>query len=87
MTVSHKKPFQLYLREEQMAALRHLARQRGVSMAELVRQSVDRFLEDTPLDEEPLWSLVGIGASGVGDLAQNHDGYLSTMEEEDNRAQ
>jgi len=85
MTVSHKKPFQLYLREEQMATLRHLARQRGVSMAELVRQSVDRFLEDTPWEEDPLWSLVGIGASGVGDLAQHHDAYLAQEEEGDNR--
>jgi len=85
MTVSHKKPFHLYLREEQVAALRHLARQRGASMAELVRQSVDRFLADTPVEDDPLWSLVGVGASGAGDLAQHHDAYLAREEERDNR--
>ncbi len=80
MAVSHKKPFQLYLREEQIEALRHLARKRGVSMAELVRQSVDHFLAEAPLEEEPLWDLVGIGASGVGDLSERHDFYLEKEE-------
>ena len=77
MAVSHKKPFQLYLREEQLTALRRLARQRNVSVAELVRQSVDQLLAETPLEEEPLWELVGIGASGAGDLAEKHDTYLA----------
>lgn len=85
MTVSHKKPFQLYLREEQVAALRHLARQRGASMSELVRQSVDQFLAETPVTEDLLWELVGVGASGVGDLAQHHDAYLAQEEERDNQ--
>ncbi len=85
MTISHKRPFQLYLREEQIETLRMLAGKRGVSMAELVRQSVDRFIVETPLEEEPLWELVGIGASGVGDLSKQHDAYLARLEEEDNQ--
>ncbi len=85
MAVAHKKPFQLYLREEQLEALRVLAKKRGASMAELVRQSVDRFLEETPLEEEPLWDLVGIGASGTDDLSERHDVYLMQEEERDNR--
>jgi len=68
-----------------MEALRRLAKKRGVSMAELVRQSVDRFLEETPLEEEPLWELVGIGASGQGDLAEHHDAYLAAEEAKDNQ--
>ena len=83
MAVAHKKPFQLYLREEQLEALRRLAQKRRVSMAELVRQSVDRLLEEAPLEDEPLWDLVGIGASGLGDLSERHDAYLVKEEMRD----
>jgi len=86
MSVSYKKAFQLYLREEQIEALRYLAKKREVSIAELVRQSVDHFLEETPLEEEPLWDIVGIGSSNVGDLAEHHDAYLAQEEERDNQA-
>ncbi|NOX63662.1 MAG: ribbon-helix-helix protein, CopG family [Chloroflexi bacterium] len=86
MSVSHKKPFQVYLYEEQLEALRLLSKKRGASIAELVRQSIDRFIEQAPLEEEPLWGIVGIGSSGIGDLSERHDVYLAEEEERDNRA-
>ena len=70
------KPVQVYLRQDQIEPLRAEAARRGVSLAELVRQGVDRLLEEAPVEEDPLWKIVGIMDSGVGDLAENHDKYL-----------
>jgi acetylglutamate synthase len=76
MSAVTKKPLQIYLRQEQLDALRALAKKRQLSMAELVRQAVDRLLDETPIQDDPLWSIVGIGNSELGDLAADHDRYL-----------
>jgi hypothetical protein len=73
------KPIQVYLRQDQIDPLRAEATRRGVSLAELVRQGVDRLLEEAPVEEDPLWKIVGIMDSGVGDLAENHDKYLTEI--------
>jgi hypothetical protein len=64
------------LREEQLQALKGMAQEQGVSVAQLVRQSIDRWLA---LEErrQALLSIVGIYASGVSDLSTNHDYYLA----------
>jgi hypothetical protein len=80
-----KKPIQVYLRPEQLGALRHLARKRKVSVAELVRQGVDRVLADVPPEEDPLWDLVDIAKSGPSDLAEKHDEYIAKWAREDHR--
>ena len=85
MSAITRKPLQIYLRQEQLDALRALAQRNQVSMAELVRQAVDRLLEETPIEDDPLWSIVGIGDSGLGDLAAGHDRYLEEIELVDNR--
>jgi intracellular sulfur oxidation DsrE/DsrF family protein len=73
------KPIQVYLRQDQIDPLRAEAKRRGVSLAELVRQGVDRLLEEAPVEEDPLWKIVGIMDSGVGDLAEKHDKYLTEI--------
>ena len=75
-TLTHR-PLQVYLRPEQLEALRFLARRRDVSIAELVRQGVDRLLAEVPADEDPLWGIVGQFDSGLGDLSEQHDTYLA----------
>ncbi len=81
MTVKlSKKPLQIYLRQDQLDVLRGLARRKGASMAELIRQAVDRLLWDIPVEEDPLMDIVGLGDSGLGDLAINHDHYLVESE-------
>ncbi len=36
-----------------------------------------------PLDkDDPFWQLVGAGAGGIGDVAENHDHYLAEGERE-----
>jgi hypothetical protein len=76
VSILTKKPLQVYLREEQLEALRNLAERRHVSLAELIRQSVDRLLDEIPAEEDPLWDIVGIFDSGHGNLAEKHDEYL-----------
>jgi hypothetical protein len=84
MAVVTKKPIQVYLRPEQLAALRGLARRRKVQVAELVRQGVDKLLAEVPADEDPLWRIVALGDSGLGDLAERHDEYIARFVREEN---
>ena len=69
---------QIQLTEKQTQALKEIAVRRGVSVAELIRQSVDRFLEGD-LEAEK-WaralSMLGRYHSGVSDVSMNHDKYL-----------
>ena len=70
---------QMQLRDDQVRALKRRAAQRGVSMAELVREAIDRSLERD--DMEAKWqraiSAVGRFHSDVTDLSERHDDYLA----------
>lgn len=73
---------QIQITEEQAQALKEIARERGISMAELIRQSIDGFIRarNQPTLEERrrrALSIVGIASSGVSDLATEHDRYLA----------
>jgi hypothetical protein len=73
---------QIQLTEEQARALKSMAVERGVSVAELVRQSIDNYIKTAhhpTLDErrQRALSVIGIVASGETDLATNHDHYLA----------
>jgi hypothetical protein len=85
MATLTKRPIQIYLRQEQLEALRVLANKQGVSVAELVRQGVDRILSDIPLEQDPIWDIVGLGSSDVNDLSLEHDRYLAEIEDDNNR--
>jgi len=76
-----KKPIQVYLEVDQEEALRALAQRLRVSMAELIRRSIDRFLAELPIEDDPAMRLVGLG-SGPSDLAEDHDRYLIESEME-----
>jgi hypothetical protein len=80
-----KRPIHVYLRPEQLESLRCQARQRNVSVAELVRQGVDRILEEAPWDEDPLLEIIGLVKGGPGDVAEKHDDYLAQMVQDENR--
>ena len=71
----------IQLTERQNQRLKVLAKQRCVSVAELIRQSVDTLLEsskETDPEERRrmLLSIVGIAGPDVPDLSINHDHYL-----------
>mgnify|MGYP005864063869 CR=1 FL=1 len=72
---------QIQLTEEQARALKEVAAERGVSMAELIRQAVDRILEESAEDEK--WrramALIGRYRGGPSDVSTNHDKYLDEI--------
>lgn len=86
MRTMTKKPLQVYLEFDQDQALRSLAQRQQVSIAELIRRSVDLFLAELPVEDDPAMRIVGLGHSGIGDLARNHDEYLVEFERENNRS-
>jgi hypothetical protein len=72
-----KKPIQIYIEPQQDYVLGNLAKKKGVSKAEIIRKSLDKFLREIPLEEDPGMGLIGLGKSGKGNLSDNHDRYLS----------
>lgn len=73
---------QIQLTEDQSRALKSLSAQRGVPVAELIRQSVDNFLRSSVGldDQERRWRAItaaGKFRSGQNDVAVNHDNYLA----------
>lgn len=73
---------QIQLTEKQATELRRLAAEKGISMAEIIRQAVDVILQFSykiSYDEQKLRALKAAGAfrSGLGDIAVEHDKYVS----------
>jgi hypothetical protein len=78
---------QIQLTEEQSRQVKDFARREGISMAEVIRNAIDEWLERrSDLTEAQRWtqSLNAIGKfhSGVSDLAGNHDKYLAKAYED-----
>ncbi len=72
---------QVQLTEDQHRALKARSRQLKVSMAELVRESVELYLLEsgvrTPVEKRRrALAVVGRFRSGLRDLAADHDRYL-----------
>lgn len=76
MTTLVKRSIHVSLQPDQLRSLRFLAQRRNVAVAELVRQGVDKILAEAPPEDDPLWGIIGIGDSRLGDLAEKHDEYL-----------
>ena len=73
---------QIQLTEEQSTRLKEISSRRGISVAELIRQSVDHFVSadvnatDSELRERTL-SVIGKFHSDACDVSENHDDYLA----------
>jgi Arc/MetJ-type ribon-helix-helix transcriptional regulator len=73
---------QVQLPEADLAELRRLAAEQGVSVSELVRRGVKHVLKsETGPTREELWDraskVIGKYNSGLPDVAQRHDDYLA----------
>ncbi len=73
---------QIQLEEAQHRALKELAARQRTSVADLIRQAVDRLLETSVAVSEEERRRRAIAAagrfrSGLGDLAEKHDEYLA----------
>jgi len=71
-----KKPIQIYIEPQQDHVLEALSKRKGISKAEIIRNSLERFLREVPVEEDPAMSLIGLGSSGKRDLSDQHDQYL-----------
>ena len=77
MSIKTGRPFNIYLQEEQLNVLQRIADERGISIAMLIQQSIDLLIDSLLATEDPLLEIVGLGDSGLGNLAENHDQYLA----------
>ena len=73
---------QIQLTEEQSKRLKQLALEQGVSVAELIRQSIDRYVQadNRPSDDElraRALAAAGRFDSGRADVSEEHDRYLA----------
>ena len=73
---------QIQLNEEQQAALRELSASTGKSMAELVREGIERVISARPRPNrqaqvERAVRLAGKSSSGSPDGSRRHDRYLA----------
>lgn len=78
---------QIQLTQEQLAALKRLAAERGVSVAELVRQGVETVLREasTEIEERRRRAIAALGSfdSGLTDVSERHDDYFVEAIEND----
>ena len=81
-----KKPIQVYLDYKQDAELSFVADKLNLSKAEVIRRSLDEYLIGAvPPEEDPLMEMIGLlgdDSTSPGDLAENHDYYLTKWERE-----
>ena len=54
-------------------------------MAQLVREGIDRILEELPTEENPLLDIIGKFDSGLGDLSEKHDEFLTKTIQDENQ--
>lgn len=72
-----KKPIQIYIEPQQDYVLANLAMSKGISKAEIIRESLDRYLREIPLEDDPAIGLIGLGNSSKRNLSEQHDTYLA----------
>jgi hypothetical protein len=72
----------IQLTEPQAEALERRAKEQGMSVSALVRQSVDRLLSTPSLNDEirrRAMEAVGFVSSGDADVSVRHDDYLADI--------
>lgn len=67
----------IFADEKLLGALKHIAGEEGVSIAETIRQALDRFVAQRQKPRKQL-SLIGIGRSGRKDVSERCEELLWT---------
>ena len=65
----------IFADEEMLNSRREIAQQDGISVAELIRQALERFIAERP-GAKRLPSFLGIGAGGRRDIAKRSEELL-----------
>jgi hypothetical protein len=70
---------QIQLTEEQAESLRRLASERGLSMAAVIREALDRAIgvDEVARRRERAIAAIGGFRSGLHDVSERHDDYLA----------
>ena len=73
---------QVLISRAQNEKLVYLAKRIGTTKSGLIREAVDRLLEErVPKDSDPLLELIGqAGEAGKTDISVKHDSYLAERE-------
>ena len=80
LSVERLRRTQIYLPAALSAALDRLARQRGTSRAELLRQAARELLDrESTANEDPILGVIGIGDGGPGAVSEDHDRFLAGL--------
>jgi len=81
-----ERPIQVYLEREQDEAVRALAKRQEISIAEFIRRTVDRYLAEMPVEDDPAMDIVGLVDAGPEDASERHDEYIvRVLQEESGR--
>ena len=67
----------IFANEELLSSLKHIADEEGISIAETIRQALDRFVAQRQKPRKKL-SFVGIGRSGRKDVSERSEELLWT---------
>jgi hypothetical protein len=78
-----ERPIQVYLEREQDEAVRALAQRQEISIAELIRRSVDRYLTELPVEDDPAVDIMGLVDAGPEDASEKHDDYIVRLLQEE----
>lgn len=71
-----RRPIQIYLRGKARSGFAAVSKGKNASISELIRRGIDLLLNQAPIEEDPAYQIIGLAASGVSDIAENHDEYL-----------
>ena len=72
-----KKPIQINIEPKQDYVFGDHVREKGVSKTEIFRKSLEKFVKETPVEEDPGMGLIGLGNSDKRNLSGYHDKYLA----------
>ena len=74
---------QIHLTDEQLSALKRQTEATGEGLSSQVRRAVDAWIATAEKDATARRAIEAIGGfhSGVGDLAERHDDYLTASHE------
>ena len=73
----------MYIEPGQDNLLELLSKKKGVSKASIIRDGLERFFSELPVDDDPAMGLIGLGSSGMGNLAEIHDQHLAEYTKSD----
>ena len=76
MKSRRKVPFQIYLEPEQEKMIDLLSHRNKKSKAAIIRLCISKYMESIPLEDDPAFEIINLGASGKRDISENHDEYL-----------